>query len=104
MEKRTPGALAPGAAHVEADLMELSPALGGLPLPLFHAVQQQAHYPDGGLSRARAGMGMTRPGSPEDDASRPPASPTTFGRPQPRGTSRSALHRVQPLGQVRSRD
>lgn len=40
-EKRTPGTLAPGAAHVEATLMELSPALGGLPLPLFHAVQQQ---------------------------------------------------------------
>jgi hypothetical protein len=40
-EKRTPGTLAPGAAHVEATLMELSPALGGLPLPLFHALQQQ---------------------------------------------------------------
>lgn len=40
-ERRTPGTLAPGAAHVEATLMELSPALGGLPLPLFHAMQQQ---------------------------------------------------------------
>jgi hypothetical protein len=40
-EKRTSGTLAPGAAHVEATLVELSPALGGLPLPLFHALQQQ---------------------------------------------------------------
>ena len=40
-EKRTSDTLEPGAAHVEATLMELSPALGGLPLPLFHAVQQQ---------------------------------------------------------------
>ncbi|MFJ1604938.1 DUF6299 family protein [Streptomyces sp. NPDC088253] len=40
-EKRTPGTLAPGAAYVEATLMELSPALGGLPLPLFHAMRQQ---------------------------------------------------------------
>jgi hypothetical protein len=40
-EKRTSDTLAPGAAHVEATLVELSPALGGLPLPLFHALQQQ---------------------------------------------------------------
>lgn len=38
-EKRTPGTLAPGAAHVEATLMELSAT--GLPLPTFHATQQQ---------------------------------------------------------------
>ncbi|CAM5596047.1 hypothetical protein SALBM311S_01538 [Streptomyces alboniger] len=30
----------PGAAHVEATLMELQPQ-GGLPLPQFHAVQRQ---------------------------------------------------------------
>lgn len=40
-EKRTSDTLEPGAAHVEATLMELSPALAGLPLPMFHAVQQQ---------------------------------------------------------------
>jgi hypothetical protein len=33
----TPGALAPGAAHVEATLMELR-SFSGLPLPSFHAV------------------------------------------------------------------
>lgn len=38
--KPTPGALAPGEAHVEATLMELSPQ-GGLPLPRFHTAQQQ---------------------------------------------------------------
>ncbi|MDH6453514.1 MULTISPECIES: DUF6299 family protein [unclassified Streptomyces] len=38
--KPTPGALEPGAAHVEATLMELSPQ-GGLPLPRFHAAGQQ---------------------------------------------------------------
>lgn len=40
-EKRTPGTLVPGDAHVEATLMELSPGAGGLPLPAFHARQQQ---------------------------------------------------------------
>ncbi|MGW3630767.1 DUF6299 family protein [Streptomyces sp. NPDC005122] len=40
-EKREPGTLRPGAAHVEATLMELSPGAGGLPLPKFHAVRQQ---------------------------------------------------------------
>lgn len=40
-EKRTPGTLKPGGAHVEATLMELSPGVGGLPLPLFHATRQQ---------------------------------------------------------------
>ncbi|MCX4578169.1 DUF6299 family protein [Streptomyces sp. NBC_01571] len=39
--KREPGTLRPGAAHVEATLMELSPGAGGLPLPKFHAVRQQ---------------------------------------------------------------
>ncbi|MER5379014.1 DUF6299 family protein [Streptomyces sp. NPDC002688] len=34
-EKRAPGTLAPGAAHVEATVMELSGS--GLPLPTFHA-------------------------------------------------------------------
>ncbi|NEA97690.1 DUF6299 family protein [Streptomyces sp. SID13726] len=38
--KPTSGALEPGAAHVEATLMELSPQ-GGLPLPRFHAAEQQ---------------------------------------------------------------
>ncbi|WP_405730290.1 DUF6299 family protein [Streptomyces sp. NBC_00028] len=33
------GALEPGAAHVEATVMELQG--GGLPLPRFHAAQQQ---------------------------------------------------------------
>ncbi|GGS36556.1 DUF6299 family protein [Streptomyces violaceus] len=33
----TPGVLAPGAAHVEATLMELR-TFSGLPLPSFHAV------------------------------------------------------------------
>ncbi|MFD8816840.1 DUF6299 family protein [Streptomyces sp. NPDC059627] len=32
--------LKPGAAHVEATIMELRPA-GGLPLPFFHATSQQ---------------------------------------------------------------
>lgn len=40
-EKREPGTLRPGAAHVEATLMELSPGAGGLPLPRFHAAKQQ---------------------------------------------------------------
>ncbi|MEV7339230.1 DUF6299 family protein [Streptomyces sp. NPDC093544] len=40
-EKRTPGTLAPGAAHVEVTLMELRPGAGGLPLPTFHARQQE---------------------------------------------------------------
>lgn len=40
-EKREPGTLRPGAARVEATLMELSPGAGGLPLPTFHAVRQQ---------------------------------------------------------------
>ncbi|MET8286083.1 MULTISPECIES: DUF6299 family protein [Streptomyces] len=40
-EKREPGTLRPGAAQVEATLMELSPGAGGLPLPKFHAVRQQ---------------------------------------------------------------
>ncbi|MFF5497030.1 DUF6299 family protein [Streptomyces aquilus] len=34
------GALAPGAARVEATVMELHPQ-GGLPLPRFHAARQQ---------------------------------------------------------------
>ncbi|MGW2050889.1 DUF6299 family protein [Streptomyces sp. NPDC001858] len=38
--KVTPADLAPGVAHVEATLMELS-AEGGLPLPRFHAVKEQ---------------------------------------------------------------
>ncbi|WP_020122503.1 DUF6299 family protein [Streptomyces canus] len=38
--KPTPGALAPGAAHVEATLMELT-LQGGLPLPRFHAAEQR---------------------------------------------------------------
>jgi hypothetical protein len=38
--KPTPGDLKPGAARVEATLMELSPE-GDLPLPRFHAAQQQ---------------------------------------------------------------
>ncbi|MFF1700844.1 DUF6299 family protein [Streptomyces sp. NPDC058252] len=38
-EKRAPGALTPGTAHVEATLMELSAT--GLPLPMFHAIQDQ---------------------------------------------------------------
>ncbi|MGW2613372.1 DUF6299 family protein [Streptomyces sp. NPDC001500] len=38
--KATPADLEPGAAHVEATLMELRPDTG-LPLPRFHAVQQQ---------------------------------------------------------------
>ncbi|MFJ1809479.1 MULTISPECIES: DUF6299 family protein [unclassified Streptomyces] len=38
--KATPSGLAPGAAHVEATLMELRPQ-GGLPLPRFHAAQEQ---------------------------------------------------------------
>ncbi|MFJ1968853.1 DUF6299 family protein [Streptomyces sp. NPDC087903] len=37
----SPDALKPGKAHVEATLMELRPE-GGLPLPFFHATQQQA--------------------------------------------------------------
>ncbi|GGN00371.1 DUF6299 family protein [Streptomyces fuscichromogenes] len=38
--KVTSEKLAPGAAHVEATITELSPS-GGLPLPSFHAVDQQ---------------------------------------------------------------
>lgn len=38
--KTSPDALAPGAAQVEATLMELHPQ-GGLPLPRFHATRQQ---------------------------------------------------------------
>ncbi|MFI9565023.1 DUF6299 family protein [Streptomyces rishiriensis] len=38
--KATPDDLKPGAAHVEVTLMELRPD-SGLPLPRFHAVQQQ---------------------------------------------------------------
>ncbi|WP_369232729.1 DUF6299 family protein [Streptomyces sp. R21] len=38
-EKRDPGTLQPGAAHVEATVMELSGS--GLPLPRFHATRQQ---------------------------------------------------------------
>ncbi|MEU6068013.1 DUF6299 family protein [Streptomyces sp. NPDC047082] len=34
------GRLSPGASHVEATVMELRPE-GGLPLPYFHAQQQQ---------------------------------------------------------------
>ncbi|MGC0329004.1 hypothetical protein RKD23_001994 [Streptomyces sp. SAI-170] len=36
-----PGALKPGAARVEATLMELSPQNGLLLMPRFHAAQQQ---------------------------------------------------------------
>ncbi|MGW2964683.1 DUF6299 family protein [Streptomyces sp. NPDC001220] len=38
--KVTSEKLKPGAVHVEATIMELRPQ-GGLPLPSFHAVQQQ---------------------------------------------------------------
>ncbi|MBC2901916.1 DUF6299 family protein [Streptomyces cupreus] len=38
--KPSPGSLEPGPAHVEATLMELDSS-GGLPLPRFHASQQQ---------------------------------------------------------------
>lgn len=38
--KPTPGSLEPGAAHVEATVMELSPQ-GGLLMPRFHATGQQ---------------------------------------------------------------
>ncbi|MEW2047647.1 DUF6299 family protein [Streptomyces sp. NPDC005476] len=38
--KTTPNDLEPGAAHVEATLMELRPQ-GGLPLPHFHAAQER---------------------------------------------------------------
>ncbi|MGW1778257.1 DUF6299 family protein [Streptomyces sp. NPDC002143] len=38
--KVAPDALEPGAAQVEATLMELRPE-GGLPLPRFHAVQER---------------------------------------------------------------
>ncbi|MFF7642799.1 DUF6299 family protein [Streptomyces canus] len=38
--KPAPGTLAPGAAHVEATLMELT-LQGGLPLPRFHAAEQR---------------------------------------------------------------
>ncbi|MEU3784388.1 DUF6299 family protein [Streptomyces sp900129855] len=38
--KATPKDLEPGAAHVEATLMELRPA-GGLPLPRFHATREE---------------------------------------------------------------
>ncbi|MEU4167667.1 DUF6299 family protein [Streptomyces sp. NPDC026665] len=38
-EKREAGTLKPGAAHVQATLMELSAT--GLPLPTFHAVRDQ---------------------------------------------------------------
>lgn len=38
--KATPDDLDPGAAHVEATLMELRPE-GGLPLPHFHAAQER---------------------------------------------------------------
>ncbi|MES5818491.1 DUF6299 family protein [Streptomyces sp. RG80] len=37
----SPGSLEPGAAQVEATVMELHPQ-GGLPLPRFHATRQQA--------------------------------------------------------------
>jgi hypothetical protein len=40
-EKRAPGTVTPGNAHVEATLMELSSGLGGLPQPKFHATRQQ---------------------------------------------------------------
>ncbi|PWI14922.1 hypothetical protein DI272_12685 [Streptomyces sp. Act143] len=39
--KVDPDALEPGAAHVEATVMELNQESGGLPLPRFHAAQQQ---------------------------------------------------------------
>ncbi|GAA5011220.1 DUF6299 family protein [Streptomyces siamensis] len=38
-EKREPGTLVPGPAHVAATLMELSS--GPLPLPIFHAILEQ---------------------------------------------------------------
>lgn len=38
--KPSPDALAPGAAHVEATVMELA-SRGGLPLPVFHATRRQ---------------------------------------------------------------
>ncbi|MGW1722131.1 DUF6299 family protein [Streptomyces sp. NPDC002306] len=38
--RTTPGDLKPGAARVEATVMELSPQ-GGLPMPVFHASAQQ---------------------------------------------------------------
>lgn len=38
--KPSPSTLEPGEAHVEATLMELDPS-GGLPLPRFHAAEQQ---------------------------------------------------------------
>ncbi|MER5468355.1 DUF6299 family protein [Streptomyces sp. NPDC002935] len=38
-EKRAPGTLVPGAAHVEATVIELSGS--GLPLPTFHASKEQ---------------------------------------------------------------
>lgn len=38
--KPSPSTLEPGEAHVEATLMELAPQ-GGLPLPRFHAAEQQ---------------------------------------------------------------
>ncbi|MDT9695156.1 DUF6299 family protein [Streptomyces sp. P17] len=38
--KPSPGSLEPGPAHVEATVMELDSS-GGLPLPSFHASQQQ---------------------------------------------------------------
>ncbi|MET7983793.1 MULTISPECIES: DUF6299 family protein [unclassified Streptomyces] len=38
-EKRAPADLKPGAAHVQATVMELSAS--GLPLPAFHAVRDQ---------------------------------------------------------------
>ncbi|MET7573776.1 DUF6299 family protein [Streptomyces sp. NPDC005492] len=38
--KTSPDALTPGAAQVEATVLELSPQ-GGLPLPVFHATQRQ---------------------------------------------------------------
>ncbi|MEW2805567.1 DUF6299 family protein [Streptomyces massasporeus] len=43
------GALVAGAAHVQATVMELR-SIGGLPLPVFHAVQDQ----DVTLTQARA--------------------------------------------------
>ncbi|MGC5034951.1 MULTISPECIES: DUF6299 family protein [unclassified Streptomyces] len=39
--RATPGALVPGAAHVEATLLELR-TFSGLPLPAFHATSGQA--------------------------------------------------------------
>lgn len=38
-EARAPRTLTPGAAHVEATLLELSAK--GLPLPMFHAIQEK---------------------------------------------------------------